>query len=296
MAFPVEPMKAVLGTLPPATEDDHWAYEIKWDGHRTLVHVRDGRVRLQSSNGNDVTEKYPELAGLPGSLHAASAVLDGELVVLDDAGRPDFGLIQRHERQAVFQAFDILELAGVDTTGLPYEDRRRLLATAFEPGPNWQVPAHRVGDGAALLAATAAQGLEGIMAKRLGSRYVVGKRSPNWRKVKNRITAELVIGGWSPGTGSRSSTFGALLVGVREADGRLRYAGGVGTGFTQAVLESLHSQLSTLTRPECPFDPVPPPIVSRTARWVRPELSATVEFAEWTNDGVVRHASFVGLA
>ena len=163
-----------------------------------------------------------------------------------------------------------------------------------EPGPNWMVPAHRIGDGAALVAATAERGLEGVMAKRLGSTYVPGKRTPNWRKVKNRRTVEVVIGGYTPGTGNRGTTFGALLVGVAEPDG-LRFAGGVGTGFNQRTLSTLSTRLASLRSDRCPFMTLPPREYSRYAIWVRPELRATVEIAEFTNEGYVRHSSFTGL-
>jgi bifunctional non-homologous end joining protein LigD len=156
------------------------------------------------------------------------------------------------------------------------------------------VPAHRIGDGAALVAATAERGLEGVMAKRLGTNYVPGKRTPNWRKVKNRQTVEVVIGGYRPGTGNRQSTFGALLVGVEEDDG-IRFAGGVGTGFNQKTLTDLTARLRSLGTKECPFSSMPPREYSRDAIWVRPELRATVEIAEFTNEGYVRHSSFTGL-
>jgi bifunctional non-homologous end joining protein LigD len=156
------------------------------------------------------------------------------------------------------------------------------------------VPAHRVGSGAELLAATAAQGLEGVMAKRLGSVYVPGKRSPNWRKVKNRIAFDVVIGGYTRGSGNRSSTFGALLVGVPNGD-RLVFAGGVGTGFTQRRLEELLGLMRPLHVDASPFDPVPPREYSRDAVWIRPELWARLEIAELTNEGYVRHASFIEL-
>jgi bifunctional non-homologous end joining protein LigD len=293
MQFPVDPMKAVLGALP--ADDDGWAFELKWDGYRTVVHVRGGKLRAQSSSGADVTARYPELAALPGDLNASSAVLDGELVVLDEEGRPRFELMQRHESQAVFNAFDVLEIDGRETIDLPYERRRALLADVLDAGPNWGVPGHRIGDGRDLLEATAARGLEGVMAKRLGSVYVLGKRSPNWRKVKNRIGTDVVIGGFSAGTGNRVGSFGALLVGVREPDGRLRFAGGVGSGFTQKVLDTLTKQLRALRTEECPFDPPPPRPIVRTATWVRPELVASIEMTEFTNDGLVRQASFLGL-
>ncbi len=295
LRFPVAPMKAAMGSLPAATEDHLWAYEIKWDGYRTLAFVDGTRLTLQSSNNLDVTAKYPELSGLPAAVNATGAILDGELVVLDEHGRPSFEGIQRHTTQAAFYAFDVLQLNGTDTVTLPYEDRRRLLADVLTTGSHWAVPGHRVGDGAELLAATAAQGLEGVMAKRLGSRYRPGKRSPDWRKVKNRTRVEVVIGGFTAGTGNRSSTFGALLVGRHDDDGSLTFAGGVGTGFDQRRLDDLTRQLRGLASTTCPFQPPPPRAAAVGATWVRPELRALVEIAEFTNDGLVRHASFIDL-
>ena len=295
LRFPVEPMKAAMGSLPPATEDDQWAYEIKWDGYRTLAFVADGITRWQSSSGADVTAKYPELSAFAGAVNAGDAIVDGELVVLDADGRPSFELMQRHETQVAFYAFDVLQIDGTDTVGLPYEQRRALLAALIEPGANWLVPAHRLGDGAALVAASAERGLEGVMAKRLGSTYQPGKRSPSWRKVKNRLQVEVTICGFNAGTGARASTFGALLVGVPQPDGTIAFAGGVGTGFTQARLESLLAQMRPLITPHCPYPRVPPRSQTGEATWVQPELRARVEIAEFTNDGLVRHASFVDL-
>jgi bifunctional non-homologous end joining protein LigD len=290
--FPVAPMRAALGALPG--DDERWAYEIKWDGYRTLAFVDDGSVRLQSSNLYDVTVKYPELSDLPHSVHAESAILDGELVVLDDQGRPRFELLQVHTRQAALVVFDVLQVDGHDTIGLPYEDRRRLLDQLVEQGGNWFVAAHQIGDGAALLDATFEQELEGVMAKRLGSTYVPGKRSPNWRKVKNRRRVEVVIGGFTRGDGNRTGTFGSLLVGRLEGE-VLRFAGGVGTGFNQRRLESLTKRMKQLAIKECPFDPPPPTAYRKGATWIRPELQALVEITEFTNDGLVRQASFVEL-
>ncbi len=292
LRYPVAPMKAAIGTLP--SDDDTWAYEIKWDGYRTLAFVDAGQTRLQSSNLLDVTAKYPELAELAASVNAKSAIIDGELVVLDAEGRPSFELMQQHATQVAYYAFDVLSVDGHDTIALPYEQRRELVTGLLESGPNWMVPAHRVGDGAALVAATIERGLEGVMAKRLGSIYVPGKRTPNWRKVKNRHTVQVVIGGYTPGTGNRGTTFGALLVGVPEADG-LRFAGGVGTGFNQRTLSDLSARLRSLRSDSCPFASLPPREYSRNAIWVRPELHADVEIAEFTNEGYVRHSSFTGL-
>jgi bifunctional non-homologous end joining protein LigD len=293
LSFPVVPMKAVLGKLPH--DDTGWAYEVKWDGYRTLAFVNGGRVRLQSSNSYDVSHKYPELAALADGLHAERAILDGELVVLDAQGRPRFELIQRHESQAALYVFDVLSVDGTDVIARPYEERRQRLAELLSPGPNWTAPAHRIGDGQALLDATLEQDLEGVMAKRLGSTYRPGTRSRDWRKVKNRRRAEVVIGGYSAGTGNRAGSFGALLVGRWADDGRLAFAGGVGTGFTQKVLDRLGAHLRDLRSDECPFDPLPPREYRRGATWVAPELVATVEITEFTNDGFVRQASFIEL-
>ena len=168
-------MKATMTALPVG---DDWAFEVKWDGYRTIVHIADGTVRLQSTAGHDVTARWPEFAGLAESVNAAAVVLDSELVVFDDEGRPRFELVQNSgvgsKRQAVLQLFDVLAVDGTDTIELPYEDRRRLLDQLVEPGDNWVVSPYRVGNGEALLDATRERGLEGVMAKRLGSTYRPG--------------------------------------------------------------------------------------------------------------------------
>lgn len=296
LTFPVAPMKATLGNLPSG---DGWAFEIKWDGYRTLAFVDDGRARLQSTSGRDVTDRWPELGALGDALNARSGIVDAELVVLDDEGRPRFELVQQSgrgtARQAVLYLFDVLAVDGTDTLDAPYEARRALLSSLVEPGDNWTVPDHRVGDGAELLAATEVRGLEGVIAKRLGSTYRPGTRTKDWIKVKNRRRVDLVIGGFTAGEGNRSSTFGSLLVGRPQTD-RLSFAGGVGTGFDRATLEMLRGRMGDLRTDECPFDPAPPASYRRNATWVEPVLVATVEIAEFTNEGFVRHASFVELA
>jgi bifunctional non-homologous end joining protein LigD len=291
-------MKATMGSTSAVPDGDGWAFEIKWDGYRTIAHVTEERVRLQSTAGHDVTARWPEFAELPDHVNAASAILDAELVVFGDDGRPSFELVQQSgvgsAREAVLQFFDVLQIDGTDTTGLPYVDRRRLLDGLVESGPNWTVPAFRIGGGSELVAATKEQGLEGVIAKRVDSTYGPGTRSKDWRKIKNRTTVELVVGGFTAGTGNRASTFGALLLGRHEgAD--LRFAGGVGTGFDQRSLDRLTRQLRAIVVDRCPFDPPPPASVRRTATWVEPTLRAQVEIAEFTNEGLVRHASFVDV-
>lgn len=297
LAFPVPPMKAGLGNTPVG---DGWAFEVKWDGYRTLVFVSPEGVRLQSTSGKDVTDRWPEFAGLAGALNASTAILDAELLVFDDDGRPDFALVQRSgvgsDREAVLHVFDVLSVNGTDTIDLPYLNRRNLLDSLIESSPNWLVPAHQIGDGDALLAATAAKGLEGVIAKRVDSAYRPGTRSKDWIKIKNRTVVEVTIGGFTSGTGNRTDSFGALLVGRSNNHGELVFAGGVGTGFDQPTLVSLRRQLDAITVDECPFSEVPSAKHRRGARWVAPELRATIEIAEFTNDGLVRHASFIGLA
>lgn len=297
LRFPVGPMKATLGTLPAS--DDGWAYEIKWDGHRTLAHVNGSAVKLQSSSGQVSSERWPEVLDLAGALNAESAVLDGEMLVIGDDGRPSFDLVQRRDQSrhpALFHMFDVLQINGVDTIDLPYTARRELLTQLVEPADHWNVPIHHLVDGHALLEATVEQGLEGLIAKRLDSVYRPGSRTQDWLKIKNRIRVEVVIGGFTAGAGSRASTFGSLLVGVEESGGGvLRFAGGVGTGFNQATLESLHASFTPLVTERCPFDPEPPRSKAPGATWIAPERRAVIEIAEFTNDGHVRHASFVGL-
>ena len=305
-------MKAVLGDL-PAT-DDGWAYEIKWDGMRAMTYVNDPAgpaLRLESTRGADATERFPELTDLPAALAPHAAILDGELVAFDDRGRPSFGRIQPRihigsaqvaARRAAadpvqYHVFDVLHLDGRDLTTVPYLERRAMLAELVADATTWRVPRHYVGGGAELLEAARANGLEGVMAKRTGSRYLPGKRSPAWVKVKVRSRQELVIGGWQPGQGNRSGRLGSLLLGYHapESGGALRYAGKVGTGFSAAELARLAGLLAPLAIDAPPFDPPPPNPVARVARWVRPELVAEITFAEWTTDGTLRHPSYEGL-
>jgi bifunctional non-homologous end joining protein LigD len=238
-------------------------------------------------------------------------LLDGELVATDEEGRPSFGLLQQRmhvadpaeaarraaEVPVAYVAFDLLHLDGHDLTGLPLTDRRRLLDQVLEPGPRWRCsPLHD--DGPALLEATKERGLEGVVAKRLDSRYEPGKRTRTWLKVKVRRRQEMVVGGWLPGEGNRTGRIGALLVGYHDTPGvgPLTFAGRVGTGFKDAELHRLGTLFEGLASDECPFDPPPPRAeILRGPRWVRPELIAELEFGEWTGDGRLRHPSYLGL-
>ncbi|MGE3619059.1 MAG: non-homologous end-joining DNA ligase [Acidimicrobiia bacterium] len=301
------PMKATTGELP---NGDGWSYEVKWDGMRALAFVEDGEVRIQSTNLLDVTSSWPELAGLAEALGPRPVLLDGEIVATGDDGRPSFGRLQQRmhvaaaaeaRRRAALVAvryvvFDLLQLGPHPLVDLPLAERRRLLGELVEPGPAWTCsPAYP--DGEALLDAARAQGLEGVVAKRDDSPYLPGRRTRTWLKVKVRRRQELVVGGWVPGEGRRAEGLGALLVGYHEpGGGPLRFAGGVGTGFSDGDLDRLARLLAPLATDRPPFEPVPTRTeLRRPPRWVRPELVAEVEFGEWSDGGKLRHPSFLGL-
>jgi bifunctional non-homologous end joining protein LigD len=302
----LRPMLAVLADTAPA--GDGWAHEFKWDGVRAVVFVEGGRPRIVSRNDRDVTATYPEVRALAEAMGSTQAIVDGELVALDERGRPSFERLQRrmHVTKAAqirllreevpvsFLAFDLLHLDGRSLLGEPYDERRRLLESLDLNGPCWATPPWFPGDGADVLAASEAQGLEGIVSKRRDSRYHPGRRSDVWRKVKNVTTQEVVIGGWEPGEGKRAGHVGALHMGV-HTDRGFTYVGQVGTGFTDEVLRDLGRRLAALERPDPPFDtPVPRP-QARLARWVEPVLVAEVGYGQWTKDGRLRHPRYRGL-
>ncbi len=294
-----------------APDDDRWSYEIKWDGVRALAYSEPGRIRFESRNRNDISAAYPELKALNRALSSHRAILDGEIVAFEQSDshppRPSFGRLQGRMHIASeaaarrrmkdtpvhYMVFDLLWLDGHSLMDEPYVERRARLMELELQGAHWQTPDHVVGNGAAVLAASLANGLEGIVAKRLDSPYLPGRRSPCWLKVKNVVREDVVVGGWipsRPSQGKRRERIGALLVGVAD-DGRLRYAGRVGTGFTEAELDRLAKLLEQ--RDDSPFegDPRPP----RGAVWVQPTRVAEVEFTEWTSDGMMRHPSYKGL-
>jgi bifunctional non-homologous end joining protein LigD len=303
----IVPMMARTGTLP--RDDEHWAFEVKWDGVRAICHSEPGRMRLHSRNLLDITPRYPEVGRLNRALSHHRAVLDGEIVALDAEGKPSFGALQRRmhvgsestvrrlakEAPVTYVIFDLLWLDGHSLMDMPYGERRaRLAELELGDGGRWRVPDYVVGHGEQLLAATAQQGLEGVIAKRLDSPYEPGRRTPCWLKIKNVDRQEVVVGGWVPGDGKRRDRIGALLVGVRDDDGALRHVGRVGTGFTEAELDRLAEKLRPLEREDSPFAPGGPKI-PRGAVFADPELVAEVEFREWTDGGQLRAPSYKGL-
>jgi bifunctional non-homologous end joining protein LigD len=301
----VKPMLARQVQVPPGQPS--WAFEIKWDGVRAIAYSQPGELRLESRNLKDITDSYPELARLNRALSSHAAVLDGEIVAFDADGRPSFGALQSRmhvgsraaakrlaaSNPVTYVIFDLLWLDGHSLMGLPYTERRERLAGLALQGESWQTPEHVVGEGAALLEVTRKQGLEGIVAKRLASTYLPGARTRDWLKIKSFGRQELVIGGWLPGKGKRQDSIGALLLGVHEPDGRLRYVGRVGTGFSERELERLAGLLAPLRRESSPFEAGERP--PREAVFVEPRLVAEVEFREWTRGGNLRQPSYKGL-
>jgi bifunctional non-homologous end joining protein LigD len=301
------PMLARPGVLPP--DDGSWALEMKWDGVRTLAYCEGGAVRLVSRTGQDVTGTYPELAGLAAGAGGRQALLDGEIVALGPSGWPDFeALIQRiHVSSAAaarhmaarlpvtYLAFDLLQLDGRWLLDEPYHRRRELLEGLALQGARWQTPPSFTGvPGADVLAVSRQHGLEGVVAKRLDSRYEPGRRTGSWRKIKNVYQQEAVVGGWRVGLGRREGLIGSLLVGLHAPEG-LAYAGHVGTGFTDQTLEMLTRRLAPLRRATSPFAGQVPREHARGAVWTEPELVVEVAFSGWTREGRMRAASYRGL-
>lgn len=296
---------------------DGWAYEIKWDGVRALAHCGE-QPRIYSRRGEQITARYPELAGIGEAVAGREAVLDGEIVTFDAEGKPSFQLLQRRmgvsspltvqrrvpETPVTFIAFDLLSLDGEPRTALPYEERRELLVGLELQGTHWQTPRRHDGDGEALLEAARRQGLEGVVAKRLGSSYQPGRRSPDWVKVRIKQRQDFVIGGWMRGAGGRSGRLGSLLLGVWDrtpaeaaATGepqRLVYAGGVGSGLSERTIDQLGELLEPLRRDANPFElgigPKRPNPV-----FCEPRLVCSVEFSEWTREDTLRQPAFKGL-
>ena len=310
----IAPMLATM--TDGAFDDPDWLFEIKWDGYRVEAVVRDGQARVWTRNRVDAATYFPDLAGRADWIAAREAVVDGEVVALDAEGRPDFSLLQDRtglrgleaatgrrsrdaaplsadERRAIplaYMAFDLLHIDGSSLLAVPLEERKRLLRRVIRPHPMVRYASHVVGDGEAFVGAAAERGLEGVVAKRRASRYEPGKRSRDWLKVKLRREQELVVAGWLPGQGSHAD-LGSLIVAV-NVDGRLRHAGQVGSGISEAMRRRLLAEMEAIRQDASPLDPVPR---LPGAHWVEPRIVIRAEFAEWTTDGLLRQAAFKGI-
>jgi bifunctional non-homologous end joining protein LigD len=287
----VHPMLATLGDIQTFAGGPDWAYEMKWDGYRAIATVRDGNLSLRSRNGLDFSATYPEL-GVIADAVGSDSVLDGEIVALDPKGRPSFELLQGHKVPVQYFVFDALRLDGESLVGLPYEERRERLERAVRESAEVKVPGDAGRDLKKALATSIKLGLEGVMAKKRDSPYRDGKRSRDWIKLKHTLAQEVVIGGWKPGNGVRAATVGSLLLGIPEG-GVLRYAGKVGTGFSDAELTKLRARLDRMSRETSPLDGVPR-AESRDAHWVTPTLVGEVVYAERTSDGRLRAPTWKG--
>lgn len=287
---------ATLVDQPPAGKD--WLHEIKYDGYRIAIAVAGGVARVHTRSGLDWTDRFPAIVAAAEKLPVESALIDGEAVALDSEGRSRFQLLQHAlgdggDPQAILcYAFDLLELDGADLTDMKLTERKEKLAALLGAGDGaLRYSDHVVGRGEHMFGEACRMQLEGIVSKRADSRYI-GKRTRAWLKVKCIARQEFLIVGWLPSS-ARGRAFQSLLLGTRQADGSLVYAGKVGTGFDAALLESIGAKLAGLATQKPAVDA--PKAAVRNAHWVKPELVAEIAYAEITGDGVLRHASFIGL-
>jgi len=292
------PQLATLASGPPAAEDD-WLYELKYDGYRLLTRIDGRSVRCFTRNGHDWTDKLPRLAEALRTLNVRSGWIDGEIVVEDDKGAPDFQSLQNAfdsgaTARIVYWIFDVPFLDGRDLRALPFEQRSVLLPGLLGPDSPPQLRVSEAFDAAPrdLLAAAVRLGFEGIVGKRRDSHYV-SARSPNWIKLKGGARQEFVIGGYTRPQGGRTD-FGSLLLGVHDDDGHLQYCGNVGTGFDQRRLADIRERMDKLASRGSPFA-TPVPNTVKVQKFIRPELVAEVAFSGWTRDGHLRHPVFNGL-
>ena len=292
MPAAVHPMLATAIEKPFDGED--WLFEIKWDGYRAIAFIDNGGIRLVSRNQNDLTEQYPELRDLPQFVGASTAVLDGEVVAVDEQGRPSFSLMQqrtgiRHGRfrsplrsdvPVLYYAFDLIHLNGFDLRKVALEERKQRLREIIVVGDNLRFSDHQMGNGKALFEVAGQQGLEGIVAKRRKSSYEE-RRSSEWLKIKITHEIECVIGGYTEPEGTRDH-FGSVVLGLYDRKGHLIHVGQAGSGFDRKTLAEIGKLLSDLeTRSKPFFGPVE---ALREVRWVNPELVAKIKFSEWTHE------------
>ncbi|HEX9050609.1 MAG TPA: DNA ligase D [Anaeromyxobacter sp.] len=302
MARPSRPVPAYRAQLAllvdAAPEEAGWVHEVKYDGYRIGCAVERGRATLWSRRGKDWTAQFPEVAAAAARLPARAALLDGEVAAVLPDGRTSFQALQNAfaggRRSLVYFVFDLLHLDGEDLAARPLLERKAALARLLGDGAGTiRYAPHVGGSGAAVFREACRLGLEGIVSKRADQAYRPG-RGGGWVKTKCILRQELVVGGFTDPEGAARDAIGALLVGVHEG-GALRFAGKVGTGFTNAQARELRARLERLATGDCPFTPRPAGWLGKNAHWVRPELVAEVAFTEWTKDGSLRHPSFQGL-
>jgi bifunctional non-homologous end joining protein LigD len=290
--------------VPALPEGEQWIYEVKWDGYRALILKDGGRIEIRSRNNNDLTSTYPSVAAGASRLKAESAVVDGEIVAVDDKGRPSFQALQHRSAQPghaiAFYAFDLLQLNGQNLTTMTLEERRARLSPLLK-GTGLLFSDALPGTAAEVVEAVSRLGLEGVVAKRLDSRYDARQRPGAWVKLKLDKQQEFVVGGYRPG----SNGIDALLVGVYQGKG-VKFAGKVRAGFTPHTRRDVFARLKPLHVDRCPFVNLPTTRPSRwgsgvTAedmlemQWVKPQLVVQIRFVEWTTEENLRHAAFLGI-
>jgi len=298
----VEPMASKLVNKLP--EGPAWQYELKFDGYRALILKNGSEVEIRSRNGRDLTANYPDIKSSAADLRADSAVVDGEIVALDSDGRPSFQVLQHRSEHAnhhiVYYAFDLLHLNGADLIGEPLDKRRARLPKILQ-NSGLLLSKDLPGKAADIVAAVRAMGLEGVIAKRKDSSYEPGERTGAWQTLKLELSQEFVVGGFRPGTNG----FDALLIGYYEGR-HLKFAGKVRAGFIPHIRRDISAKLKPLYTERCPFVNLPDAKRSRwgagvTAedmremQWVTPRFVVQVRFVEWTADGRLRHAVYVGV-
>lgn len=284
-------MTAKLGNEPFDSKD--WVFEMKWDGYRALANVQNHQVHLYSRNFNSFDRTYPEIVEELSSI-ASEVILDGEIVVLDDRGKPSFQLLQNYQKEQkgflVYMVFDLLYLNGKNLCSHPLIERKKTLQKLLPKGVHVRFCEYIVKNGKAFYQAVESQDLEGVIAKKMDSIYAIGKRSDDWLKIKTHLRQEVVICGFTKPKGSRKK-FGSLILGVYD-NGQLSYAGHAGTGFDSQKLNTIHTLLEPLVQENSPFEKIPK---FKDVTWVKPQLLCEVKFAEWTDDGLMRQAVFLGL-
>lgn len=299
LALP-DSIKPQLATLVESVPDGDWRYEVKFDGYRIMARIDSGKVQLFTRNGHDWTAKMPQQAEALAALGLESAWLDGEVVVPNEDGTPDFQALQNafevgRSGTIIYYLFDLPYLNGMDLREVPLEERRAALSQVLEHNDNdlLRFSADFTEQPESVLESACQMKLEGLIGKRVGSTYV-SKRSSGWVKIKCKNRQEFIIVGYTDPKGARSG-FGALLLGLHDEAGALHYAGKVGTGFNQVTLKSLHAKLKALEVEKSPLAKAPPAADVRGAHWLKPELMCEVAFAEMTRQGVIRHSVFHGL-
>ncbi|HEY9085533.1 MAG TPA: non-homologous end-joining DNA ligase [Candidatus Tyrphobacter sp.] len=288
------PKSVMLATLVAKPfDDDDWLFEIKWDGYRAICTVdADGKLSLRSRNALDLLARFPQMASLAEAFSSIPIVVDGEICSLDSRGRSSFQALQEAAKTRaplVYVAFDLLYADGRDLRDRPLEERKSILQSLVRDTDLVLYSKHIVGKGIAFFEQVRKRGLEGMLAKRRNSTYQE-RRSRDWLKIKAHLEQEFAVGGWTDPAGSRTN-FGSLLLGVYEGK-TLHYSGNVGTGFSESALRELYAALRKIPRKTSPFAEGD---VLRGAHYVEPKLVAQVRFAEWTRDGLVRQAAFLGL-